>query len=157
MTLQWPWGLIALPVVLAAAVWALRRRMQRIARVSSLGLWREALAALPASATRSARRVTAAWVVLLASAHKGDANLNAHVDVLDLAILANHFGMGGAKWGDANFNGDDKVDVLDLAILANNFGWDGGGAAPVPEPATALLVVLCGLPMLRRRKRFERK
>jgi len=98
-------------------------------------------------------------VELLASAHKGDANLDAKVDVLDLARLANHFGKTPAKWTDSDFNGDDKVDVLDLAILANHFGWAGGstalaasGGGPVPEPAALAMLALGAAALIRRRK-----
>ncbi len=91
-------------------------------------------------------------VELEASAHKGDADLSDEVDVLDLAILANHFGMTGAKWRDANFNDDDEVDVLDLAILANHFGKTTGGGAPIPEPCAAAVILPGLLGLLRRRR-----
>jgi len=97
-------------------------------------------------------------VELVASAHTGDATLDAVVDVLDLARLANHFGRTDAKWRHADFNGDGVVDVLDLAAIANNFGYDGRGAGPsgagepVPEPSSTILVI-AGLCLLRRRRR----
>jgi len=68
MELAWPWGLVSLLPILAAAVWAMRRPLHRVVRVSSLRLWERALEALGPSAARRARRVTAAWVVLLAAA-----------------------------------------------------------------------------------------
>ncbi|KKK86841.1 hypothetical protein LCGC14_2759220, partial [marine sediment metagenome] len=68
MTLIWPWGLLSLLVVAAAAVVAMRRPLQRVMPVSSLRLWREAAAALGPAASRRARRVTAAWLLLLAGA-----------------------------------------------------------------------------------------
>jgi len=86
----------------------------------------------------------------------GDANFDRTVDVLDLARLANNFGMGNADWTDTDFNGDGTVDVLDLAVIANNFGWSSGGdASPVPEPGTALVLVLgaVGVACRRRRRR----
>ncbi len=97
-------------------------------------------------------------VELAAVAFRGDANLDAKVDILDLARLANHYGQTGATWRDCDFNHDGVVDVLDLAILANNFGIGGGGPAtpaggPVPEPATLLMLALGTLAMLRRRRR----
>ncbi len=68
MTLTWPWGLLSLSLVAAAAFWALRRPVQRTVPVSSLELWTRTLDALPASAKRSARRLTPAWALLLAGA-----------------------------------------------------------------------------------------
>ena len=65
---NWPWCLASLAVVVAAAVVALRRPLQRVVPVSSLRLWEKALAALGPSASRRARRLTAAWVALLAGA-----------------------------------------------------------------------------------------
>ena len=91
----------------------------------------------------------------------GDANLDYVVDVLDLAVVANNFGLSEQGWSDGDFNGDAVVDVLDLARLANNFGsGDGGGEAlvvddgpggTIPEPASAA-ILLIGLPLLRRRR-----
>jgi len=91
---------------------------------------------------------------------KADADCNLLVDVLDLAAIANNFDPAGAGkgWRQGDFDYDGDVDVLDLAILANNFNKDargagGEGGAPVPEPASAALVLLGAVAVLRRRKR----
>jgi len=84
----------------------------------------------------------------------GDAQLDWTVDVLDLAILANHFGEVEATWFDGDFNGDGVVDVLDLAVVANNFGAGGGaGGGTVPEPGALLLLAVGAAGAARRRRR----
>jgi len=98
--------------------------------------------------------------------HPGDATLDAVVDVLDLARLANHFGETDAGWTDADFNGDGAVDVLDLATIANHFGWTGGSTGPaaggagrgeaIPEPATPVLLAAVLPWALKRRLRCAR-
>jgi hypothetical protein len=51
----------------------------------------------------------------------GDANLDAAVDAADVAILAASYGtMSGARWEDADFDGDGRVTVGDLALLGKN-------------------------------------
>ena len=83
----------------------------------------------------------------------GDANLNAKVDVYDLAVLANNYSAGGGKsWLEADFTGDGIVNVYDLAALANHHGY-GAAGQPIPEPATILIVTAAGLPMLLKRRR----
>ena len=67
MALLWPWGLLVLGPVVAAAAWALRRPMQRIVPVSSLRLWAKAVAAA-GPPPRSSRRLSASWALLLAGA-----------------------------------------------------------------------------------------
>jgi hypothetical protein len=64
-------------------------------------------------------------------------------------------------WTDGDFNADDTVDVYDLAILANAYGLLGtGGSAglatggdPVPEPSALLALLLASPLALRRRRR----
>ncbi len=92
------------------------------------------------------------------TAHKGDADLNDEVDVLDLAKLANNFGRkdAGVNWVSADFDLNGEVDVLDLAAIANAFGWKvtgGEGGAPVPEPMTLAVLALGGAVLIRRRRR----
>lgn len=68
MTLLWPWSLLAVAAVAVAAWLALRQPQQKLLRVGSLRLWQEAAQAMPASARRHRRRITAAWALLLAGA-----------------------------------------------------------------------------------------
>ncbi len=97
-------------------------------------------------------RYDADAVVLVASAHDGDATLDAEVNVFDLVVLANNYGGSGKEWTDADYDGNGDVDVFDLVILANNYNWAEGGA-PVPEPMTLGLLAIGGLVALRRRRK----
>ena len=49
---------------------------------------------------------------------------------------------GSYGWNDGNSDGDDDVDLADYNAVASNFQPLGYGAAAVPEPSTALLVLL---------------
>ena len=82
--------------------------------------------------------------------YRGDFNLNGLVNATDLAIMANGFGLPGG-YSDGNVNCDTVVNATDLAILAANFGLTAPGA-PVPEPASLVLLSLGGLALLRRRR-----
>ena len=53
-------------------------------------------------------------------------------------------------WADGNFNCDNIINATDLAILAQDFGY-AIPADAVPEP-TALLVLVAGVVLLRRRR-----
>jgi len=68
MVLIWPGSLFGLILAGAVAGWALFHPSRRQAVVASLSLWREALEALDRSARRSARRITASWLLLLSGA-----------------------------------------------------------------------------------------
>jgi MYXO-CTERM domain-containing protein len=92
-------------------------------------------------------------VVLEAAAVPGDANLDAKVDVFDLAVLANHYNLTGTDWFEADFNRDGVVNVFDLAALANHYGYDGTGGEAIPEPAGLSVLALGALALIRRRRR----
>jgi hypothetical protein len=76
----------------------------------------------------------------------GDANGDGAVDVGDLGILGQNYGLTGEEVG-GDFNGDNAVDVGDLGILGENYGQSlappGGGSAsqgaeaPVADPLAA--------------------
>jgi len=66
VSLAWPWGLLSLVAVAAAALLALRRPLHRIVPVSSLKLWKRAVESAAPAAARRPRRVSGAWALLLA-------------------------------------------------------------------------------------------
>ncbi|HUT56991.1 MAG TPA: BatA domain-containing protein [Phycisphaerae bacterium] len=68
MIFEWPWLLLGLAAVAAAAAWALFRPGRELAVVASLSLWQEALESLDRSQRLRSRRVTASWLLLLAGA-----------------------------------------------------------------------------------------
>ena len=83
----------------------------------------------------------------------GDANLDGVVDDNDLSLLLAHWGQdvtgepdGG--WGRGEFSGAAPVDDNDLSLLLAN--WTGAGA--VPEPASALALLLGACAVVRRRR-----
>ena len=105
MTLVWPWWLLGLAPVLAAALLALLRPARRLIVVGSLELWRQAVEALPPSARRGSRRVTGSWLCLLAGAaaavlaasrpvfHAGKPARQVAVAICPSAVLANPPGL----------------------------------------------------------------
>lgn len=80
----------------------------------------------------------------------GDVNLDGHVDVTDLSILALRFGqavpMDAAGWPIGDLNGDGVIDVKDLSRLALFYGFAhdhdhgaGGGEADDDQASVDLL------------------
>ncbi len=83
----------------------------------------------------------------------GDLNGDGIVDFPDFLTLSGNFNtMGGYTAGDLDLSG--TIDFPDFLALSGNFGA-GEALASVPEPTAALLLSfgVCGLGMLRRRRR----
>jgi hypothetical protein len=72
----------------------------------------------------------------------GDANGDDVVDDKDASILAAHWQQSGEDigWGDGDFNNDNVVNDQDASILAAHWQESQEGAAPVPEPASSVLL-----------------
>ena len=61
----------------------------------------------------------------------GDLNLDGVVNIQDLAIVSNRFGLSGQR-SSADVNGDSFVNIVDLVLVANAFGAEA--AAPSLNP-----------------------
>ncbi|HEV2412472.1 MAG TPA: dockerin type I domain-containing protein [Candidatus Saccharimonadales bacterium] len=55
-------------------------------------------------------------------AYPADINLDGHINLLDLSILASEYGEAGPSLGRADINKDGVVNLLDLSILAGAYG-----------------------------------
>jgi probable HAF family extracellular repeat protein len=86
---------------------------------------------------------------LLTPVLPGDANEDGKVDINDLTIVLTNYGQTGASWNTGDFIGDGTVDINDLTIVLTNYGDTSGssaaGMAAVPEPASLVLLVVCGV------------
>jgi len=85
----------------------------------------------------------------------GDATLDGKVNITDLGALASNWQATGAKWGQGDFTGEGNVNITDLGALASNWQF-GATITAVPEPASAALVALGALVMIRRRTRRQK-
>ncbi len=83
----------------------------------------------------------------------GDADRNGKIDADDAAALAANWLAGpNAFWSQGDFNEDGYVNDVDATLMAAN--WTGSASASVPEPSAlaALLGLLLGAALIRRRK-----
>lgn len=76
--------------------------------------------------------------------HVGDANLDGHVNLMDMSMLLSHIGRTG-EWGHGDFNGSGLVDRSDLALFASSYGSTyepvhASATAAVPEPSSVVLL-----------------
>ena len=78
----------------------------------------------------------------------GDANFDGTVNLLDLLLLAHHYGKKNAAWGDGDFNYDGVVNFADLMLLAKNWGKSLFGTtvttAAAVSPASAVRAPAAG-------------
>jgi len=88
----------------------------------------------------------------------GDVQPDGKVDGGDYTIWADNYGKTDAPlwsaggWTVGNFTDDTNVDGADYTVWADNYGY-GTGGAPVPEPATLLVLAVGGAAGLIRRRR----
>ena len=94
---------------------------------------------------------TAEWLTQAVASAPGDANLDGTVDVADLnAVGLNWQSDNVSSWARGDFNGDGRVGAADLNTLGVNWQF-GAAAAAVPEPSSAVLLLLAVACVLRKR------
>jgi unsaturated chondroitin disaccharide hydrolase len=101
----------------------------------------------------------------------GDANLDGTVNSEDFSGFSHNMGQSGMMWDDGDFNYDGTVNSEDFSLFSHNLGQTASLAAAagvleaanginltnVPEPASAGMMVMAGLGILRRRRRDARR
>ena len=80
----------------------------------------------------------------------GDGDMDGDVDLSDFFTLKANFGTGNC-WAEGDFDGNGDVELSDFFILKVNYG--SSSSKTIPEPASASLLLLGAVAMLRRRKK----
>jgi len=88
--------------------------------------------------------------------YPGDVNRDLRVSLGDLVVMAGNWSGTGKSWEQGDLNGDGLVWLGDLCILAGNWGWSLPGE-PVPEPASAVLLLSGALGLVLGRTRRRRR
>ena len=60
----------------------------------------------------------------------GDVNRDGQVSILDMVLVARHFGKTVSANSEVDINGDGVINVLDLILVSQNMGESNGLAAP---------------------------
>ena len=60
----------------------------------------------------------------------GDVNRDGQVSILDMVLVARHFGKTGSAHSEVDVNGDGVINILDLIIVAQHMGESTAAAAP---------------------------
>jgi hypothetical protein len=104
--------------------------------------------------------------VLVSAELLGDANADGHVDLSDLSPVLNNFGSATPNWTSGNFDNAATIDLTDLSDVLNNFGSSNANAfnsavsdsavSAVPEPASACILTLGAMWLLKPRRRVSR-
>lgn len=134
--LLWPWMLLSLLVVAAAAMWALFRPGRQLAVVGSLELWQQAMARLDRSVLSRSRKVSAAWWCLLIGALVAGGALSRPVyrssppvrqiaiGIIPSAELGDKSNLSAAVDGLLNrLSADDHIRLVLPTIMPQPGGW----------------------------------
>ena len=90
-------------------------------------------------------------------AFSGDLNADGFVGQADLDIVLNAWGTSPPSDPRADTNDDNSVGQYDLDTVLNDWGLGVPPGAPVPDPATSVLLALGGMAVMQRRRRASHR
>ena len=71
------------------------------------------------------------FIITVASGPKWDVNADGQVSVLDLILVARHFGEKASATSNVDVNSDGVVSILDLIVVAQHMGESTTAASPI--------------------------